>query len=172
MIMTMEMQMKRTVTVIALITFFTAAAFSNRDTLSLLELSGKLVQKGGEPFKAYRVELRSGEELLNTIYSGRDEKFTLLLKRNMQYSMRIIADGRELKNVFINTNLPWEEINKTHHFDLDIEFPEKNSASYKEEAAREAGSVNFDPGTRSFSYTNRQLVEAEEEDFDITKPKY
>jgi hypothetical protein len=164
--------MQRAASIITLLIFFSLTAFPNKDSLSLLQLSGKLTQKCGEEFKAYRVELRTGEELINILYSGKDEKFTLLLRKNMQYSMKVFADGSEIKNVYINTHLPLEEINKTHHFDLNMEFPEVDCENYSEERAKAAGSVNFDPETRSFFYMERLLVEAEEEDPDITKPKY
>jgi hypothetical protein len=164
--------MQRTVFFITMLTFFFLVAFPNKDSLSLLEFSSKLIQKGGEQFKAYRVELRTGEELINILYSGKDERFTLLLRKNMQYSMKLFANGSEMKDIFINTHLPWEEMNKAHHFDLTIEFPEMNCENYSEERTKAAGCVNFDPETRSFFYMERLLVEAGEEDPDITKPKY
>jgi hypothetical protein len=135
---------------------------ANKDSLYCLILSGKVLQKGEEQFRAYRVELKSGEELIRTIYSDKDENFTLLLKRNMQYVLKLIANGNELKQIFINTHLPWEEINHEHRFDLNMEFPDNTGEGGSKETKTVIGTVNFDPGTRSFFYTCRYAGKEEE----------
>ena len=148
--------MKRMIGAFALMVLLGQGILANKDSLLCLELSGKLVKKGAEQFRAYRIELRSGEELIRTIYSVNDERFTLLLKRNTQYSMKVFDNGAEIKQVFINTHLPWKDINTEHRFDLNIEFPDSECESYREKTRATGGTVNFDP----------------EKGTGITKPKY
>jgi hypothetical protein len=131
-------KMRRMVGCLVLMLVFGGKISANKDSLMCIELSGKVTQKGAEQCKAYRVELRSGEELIRSIYSGNEERFTLFLKRNMQYSMKPIANGSESEQVFINKHLSVNENGKEHGFNRDIEFSD-NECKRSEEVRRTGG---------------------------------
>ena len=158
--------MEKGIGLLALMIMLTNGMPANKDSLSCMVLSGKLSRKGVAECKAYRVELRSGKELIRTIYSATDEDFTLLLKRNRQNALKVIANETELKQVFIRTHHPFEKINEAHYFNPKLNIPENKCE--RKEAGETAGTVNFDPGTRSFHECRN--IRREEEGSDI-KPK-
>ena len=120
------------------------------DTMSSIEIDGKvLIQQTGES-KPYKILLLCGNNVIDSTDIVDDESFLLKIKKNSWYTIRIIKEGYFPMNVSVNTNIPGSNTNEhSFHFDTELISTDESIAD-KEALDFPIAIITYNPKKRTF----------------------
>lgn len=142
-----------TLMIVGLFAVTAQATVKPHDTVSCLELSGKILKLKKYASNTYTINLVRHNVVIETKVVKGNNEFKFSLKKNGWYTVKILKQGYVSRTICVDTKLA-EEHNGFYRFAFDTELIEEGDAIKLNKSALEMpiAHISFDRKKRWFTY--------------------